>query len=241
MTRSTWTLVAAGALAATVVVWSAAASDVELWHEAPPGQPSQQQVDGEPDQVDDAEVVLPEFPGDRGEPGESPDLSLLVKIVVGLAAFVVLGLIVARLARLRGTGQRRRRPPDIVPLPEVDLADVVDDVAGDLRRRLSGGTPRNAIVQCWIVLEDAVAATGRGRLPSETSAEFTARVIGERSVDATAIGQLAGLYREARFSQHELHEHHRDAAMQAVERLRQQLRAATQAANDAPAEPAPIA
>ena len=123
---------------------------------------------------------------------------------------------------------------------------MVDDLADDLHRRLRGGTPRNAIVQCWIVLEDAVAATGHGRMPSETSAEFTARVIGERAVDATAIGELAALYREARFSRHELDEHHRGAAVEAVERLRRQLRSAAAsadaaAATQAPVEPAPSA
>lgn len=227
VTRSTWTLVAAGALASTVVVWSAAASDVELWHEAPPRERSEQQVDVEIDPVE-APEVLPEFPEEPGEPGDGPDLSLVFKIVLGLGAAVLLTLVVLRLLRLGGTGRRTRRQAAIVPLPEVDLAEVVDDVADDLYRRLASGTPRNAIVECWVVLEDAVAATGRGRRPSETSAEFTARVIGEHSVDATAIGRLAALYREARFSRHELAEDHRAAAVAAVESLRRQLRAPTE-------------
>ncbi len=236
MTRSTWTLVAAGALAATVVVWSAAASDVELWHDAPPRDRTEQRVDGEPEPVEVPEV-LPEMPDEPAEPGDGPDLSLPIKVVLGIGAVAVLVLIVRWLVRLAGGGRRRRRPPpEIVPLPEVDLADAVDEVADDLHQRLASGTPRNAIVRCWIVLEEAVAATGTGRLASETSAEFTARVIGERSVDATAIGDLAALYREARFSRHSLAEHHRQAAVAAVERLRQQLRATTDAAA---AEPAP--
>lgn len=221
MTRSTLTLVAAGALAATVVVWSAAASDVELWHEAPPGEPSRQEIEVEPEPVE-AEREPPEFPEAPDDPGEGPDLSWALPVLLAVIAAAVLALILRNVR----FGPRRPKPHDksIDPLPEIDLADVVDEVADDLHERLARGTPRNAIVECWVILEDAVAAAGRGRRPAETSAEFTARVIGEHSVDATAIDRLAALYREARFSHHELDEDHRDAAVAALESLRRQLR-----------------
>ena len=59
----------------------------------------------------------------------------------------------------------------------------------------------------------SVAATGLPRDPAETSTEFTERVIGTWDVDRLRLGDLAALYREARFSVHELDEAHRDRAI----------------------------
>ena len=76
---------------------------------------------------------------------------------------------------------------------------------------LRTGAPRNAIVAAWLDLETSVAATGLPRDPAETSTEFTERVIGTWDVDRLRLGDLAALYREARFSVHELGEAHRRA------------------------------
>jgi hypothetical protein len=78
---------------------------------------------------------------------------------------------------------------------------------------LRTGAPRNAIVAAWLDLENSVAATGLPRDPAETSTEFTERVIGTWEVDRLRLGDLAALYREARFSVHELEESHRERAL----------------------------
>jgi len=104
------------------------------------------------------------------------------------------------------------------PLPDaVDNRLQVD--ADAARVSLSEGPPRNAIVACWIQLEGDVAAAGMPRHVAETSSEYIERVIGESSVDAAPITELAGLYREARFSSHDLEHDYRVRAARALDRV----------------------
>ncbi|WP_020144526.1 DUF4129 domain-containing protein [Terracoccus sp. 273MFTsu3.1] len=142
----------------------------------------------------------------------SPVLVTLVQIVLVLAALVVL-VVLAQLVR----SLLRRRPhlelheePDFaVPLVPTELLEE----ARDRLRDLESGEPRNAIVAAWLGLETSAAATGLPRLPAETSTEYTERVIGVWPVDSARLGDLAALYREARFSVHDLGESHRDRAI----------------------------
>ena len=92
-------------------------------------------------------------------------------------------------------------------------------------RTSSTGAPRNAIVAAWLDLETSAAATGLPRLPAETSTEYTERVIGAWPVDRERLGDLAALYREARFSVHELGESHRDRAISDLRVLHRRPRA----------------
>ncbi len=59
--------------------------------------------------------------------------------------------------------------------------------------------------------------------PSETSAELTVRVLHHLDVDPRPVARLAALYREARFSEHELGEDARADARTALEQLRRDL------------------
>jgi hypothetical protein len=88
---------------------------------------------------------------------------------------------------------------------------------------LAQGSPRNAIVECWLRLEEDVAAAGLPRHVSETSAEFTTRVLGWYAIDPAPIADLAALYREARFSRHELGQGERDRALVALRRVHAML------------------
>jgi hypothetical protein len=78
-------------------------------------------------------------------------------------------------------------------------------------------------VACWLRLEQVIAAAGFPRHRSETSAEFTVRVLKVLDVDPRAISALARLYREARFSTHELGEDARTTAESALLRLHEDL------------------
>jgi hypothetical protein len=51
-------------------------------------------------------------------------------------------------------------------------------------------------------------------------------VLGELDVSAEAIGRLTGLYEQARFSEHEVDARMKEDAIDAVENIRDQLRAA---------------
>ncbi len=147
------------------------------------------------------------------------------------AALQVIGLIAVLLAaafavsetaatrfprRWRERQQRKRQPFD--PLPEVQeqVLTVDTDAA---RSALRTGAPRNAIVACWLRLEHDAAMAGLERSASETAAEYVERVVTASSIDPQPIRELAALYREARFSEHELGEDHRVAAIAALDRV----------------------
>ena len=121
------------------------------------------------------------------------------------------------------------------PKPRTAIGDLVEPVIADVPRELAdasadsdmllaGGTPRNAIVACWVRLERAAGEAGLTRRAAETSAEFTERVLARYVVDAAALTELADLYREARFSTHPLNESHRQRARAALDELHRQLR-----------------
>ena len=141
----------------------------------------------------------------------SPFLIALVQIVLVLTAVIVLAVLVRILVALW------RRPR--ITLHE-DPSFEIPDVPVELLRT---GAPRNAIVAAWLDLETAVAATGLPRDPAETSTEFTERVIGTWEIDRLRLGDLAALYREARFSVHELDESHRERALRDLETLHADL------------------
>ena len=82
-------------------------------------------------------------------------------------------------------------------LDEVAAAITADAEAQ--QSALRRGTPRNAIVECWLRLEAAVVAAGVPRNPADTSTELTQRVLatrhdrsdGDRHVSPRSTGKLA--------------------------------------------------
>ncbi len=92
-------------------------------------------------------------------------------------------------------------------------------------RRWRRGSPRNAIVACWLRLEELAGEAGVPAHPTETSTEFTARVLGSLAFDPAMINGFARLYREARFSRHELGEPARRAAVAALRSLHDDIEA----------------
>lgn len=146
-------------------------------------------------------------------------LKLLIVAVVALVLFMV----------IRDLWQRRpQRLPDqaqaggpLDTLPEVLLEGAVARM-----EELETGTPTDAIVACWVRLEEEVAAAGMKQDRSRTSTEVVARVLGQHAVDADALAELAALYREARFSDHALTEADRARARDALTTVHVDLRRA---------------
>lgn len=146
-------------------------------------------------------------------------LKLLIVAVVALVLFMV----------IRDLWQRRpQRLPDqaqaggpLDTLPEVLLEGAVARM-----EELETGTPTDAIVACWVRLEEEVAAAGMKQDRSRTSTEVVARVLGQYAVDADALAELAALYREARFSDHALTEADRARARDALTTVHVDLRRA---------------
>ncbi len=151
----------------------------------------------------------------------SPLWGLLVQVVIALVAIGVLAVLAqVVIAVLRRPRVLRHDEPgfEAPAVPEELLAGARAGI--DL---LLTGEPRNAIVAAWLSLETAAAATGLPRDPAETSTEYTARVIGTWAVDRDRLADLAALYREARFSVHDLGEGHRDRAVSDLQVLHADL------------------
>lgn len=224
MGRRVTSIVIAFVLTSALFAAVATSGGVGLWAE-PQWEPSpqtQEPVESDASSSIDEFPVEPETSG--REPLEFPDWIEAIFRVVLIAA--VVGLLIAlaiaawrRRPRLRW--RRRLVGEDFEVLPDVAAA-IVDEAAAQ-RTVLRSGTPRNAIVQCWLRLEHDVANVGLTRNPADTSAEFTERVLSRYTVDSAAIHELSALYREARFSEHALDESARTAALDALERLHQAL------------------
>lgn len=155
------------------------------------------------------------------------------EIVVMTLGLIVLALLLLAIVLGRRYVKKRREYGGLAGFdPDVDISDIDDApelpdiVAGGIEARLAAlasGSPRNAIVACWLDLEEVASRGGLPRQPAETSTEFTARVLSTYAVDSHAITALAALYREARFSVHPLTEAHRAAALAALQQLHADL------------------
>ncbi len=112
---------------------------------------------------------------------------------------------------------------DFEPLPPHEIADAIEQDAEARLAAVETGGPRDGIVACWLRLEETVAACGVPPRPAETSTELVTRVLRSLDVDPRPVATLARLYREARFSEHELDEGSREQARVALHSLSQDL------------------
>jgi hypothetical protein len=148
----------------------------------------------------------------------------VVGTVLRYALFAWLLLLVVRGARwlvddLRARHNREPRP-DVVDFDVLDdPAPLVDEMRRDAAEQLEllfGGEPRNAIVAAWDRFEEQAERVGVARKLWETSSEFTLRLLDAVAAAPPAVSRLAVLYREARFSEHEITEANRQAAVEAL-------------------------
>ncbi|TFH20469.1 MAG: DUF4129 domain-containing protein, partial [Acidimicrobiales bacterium] len=176
-------------------------------------------------------TITPAIATETGiEPRAPLELPAIVELIARLVFYGCLIVFAVALAvfawryrpRLRWPRRRRRPPTDFDVLDDV-AASVTADADAQLAA-LHRGAPRNAIVECWIRLEGAVIAAGVDRVPADTSAELTQRVLSTHQVDRAAISALAALYREARFSEHPMGEESRLAAIRALDAVHDGLR-----------------
>lgn len=143
------------------------------------------------------------------EETQAADPAQVWRVLGGIALTLLLAVVVLAIRVIR----RRRR----AALPESareapDRALLTDRRAARQARMVREGSPREAIIATWLDLERLVATAGVPRRPSETSSELVVRVLDDREVPAAALTDLAALFREARFSTHELTEALRERA-----------------------------
>ena len=182
--------------------------------------------------------VPPERKIAYGSGGDYKLIQVLFSGVGILGALVLVALVVALFVGLGsavGSIRVRRRP-------RARAVAVLDDSLGDARATSSAarlgeaveaglvdleeGDPRRAVIAAWRRLEIAAADAGTARSPAETPAELTTRVLSAHAVSPVTLTRLADLYREARYSRHQVDERHRVEARRALERLRTELTAA---------------
>lgn len=220
MDRRTVAIAGAGGAALVLLIRVATADPVRMWHEPT------RTLEGRTREV----VMLPSgedlprtavtFPQLETNGQQSVPVPFNV---ADLMLFLLLIVVVVALLLWRHLRDADAEPFDTLPDVQGALADVVPG----LEHVLASGKPRDAIVACWVQLELRVARTGLQRDHAETSTEFTERVLDTYAVDRRTIRSLADLYREARFSRHELDEHHRASATAALAELKAQLLRAT--------------
>jgi uncharacterized protein DUF4129 len=159
----------------------------------------------------------------------SPVGDLFVNVLTVLfvaAALVLAGLLlvaaVRGLRRLRDAVRERHGEADpeatgfaVVSTPQ-RLARALSEDADRQRSLLAEGSPRNGIVRCWHRFEQLAEEAGLGRRAWETPGEFALRVLTTVDADEDAAYRLTLLYREARFSHHELPESAREDALEAL-------------------------
>jgi hypothetical protein len=162
--------------------------------------------------------------------GDGKGLLHVMALVLNLATVAVAVLLVVWLVRWlrRLRWVRRARVARIAAVEQTafDVLQPSEAVARELlsdadaqRTALTGGTPRNGIVECWHRFELAAAAAGVDRQVWETSSEHTLRILNLVEAAPAPVSRLAGLYREARFSEHELTEADRAAALESLDEI----------------------
>ncbi|WP_050758179.1 DUF4129 domain-containing protein [Xylanimonas cellulosilytica] len=220
------------ALLLAVVVGGAAAG--EYWRLDPTAAPTFDApvLPPPPPPPDPAPSMLPVPPGTGA--GSTPWflLALLVLAVV----LLLLGTAYAVRQMLAGRAEPMPEPmdPDILvsgvhaAAGTIDLPVLVDAVEAALARLDAAGTPTDAVVAAWVLLEEAAAAHGWERHPSQTSTEFTAQLLDVSPAPPEHTATLRGLYQRARFTDHPVTPEH-------VAQARTALAAIARALDGAPA------
>jgi hypothetical protein len=163
-------------------------------------------------------------PGPRPEelpPGDWWSGVWTALLYLAVFVFAVLIVVMIYLAITTRSTNRRPKPMDPEQPPDEQLIEAVETGLAAIDR----GTPNDAVIACWVALEDAAAAAGVARDASETAAEFTVRVLALNGVSAADLHTLADLYREARYSDHASTEETRTKAHAALSSLRDDLTA----------------
>ena len=185
----------------------------------------------------DPTYSIPPPPGGSGLPREGLFHNNRVFMALGwiikiLALLCVLWLLYYGSRRLLQYLSERKprakpKPPEHI---EFDVLDDPEPMVEEIRRDadeqfelLLGGHPRNAIVACWDRFEEQAERVHASRRPWETSSEFTLRLLEAVSADAAAVSRLEALYREARFSEHDIDEGRRQSAVEALRTIHASL------------------
>lgn len=205
---------------------AAAAAHSSLWlPEVEPDSPVFAPRQPLPEPPDGAIPPPPLSPEEEPESTGLPWLGDLVVLGWLAGALVVLGLLLRALTRRHRAGSRLRQlqprlrkhrqqdPAALLAALDEGLTALSDDDAD----------PRRAVIGCWVRLTEAAQAAGVPGYPTDTAEDLVLRLLRAHQVSEPVLAELADVYRLARFTTHEVDESMREAARQALRRLRDQL------------------
>jgi hypothetical protein len=119
--------------------------------------------------------------------------------------------------------RRRARGEVREPFLAHAIAAAVDESLDDLRAELD---PRKAVIAAYARLERVLARHGLPRRSSEAPFEYLGRMLADVAVTPAAARRLTALFERAKFSQHEVGVEMKEEAIEALETVRDDLRAA---------------
>ena len=154
--------------------------------------------------------VVPVIPHPAGSapPAGAGTAAVFVAVALAMvAALVVAALWLRRRAQAGGTSHRQAAEP-------APLAAAV--AAGSTALGAAAGA-RQAIIACYAAMEDTLAAAGSPRRVADTPEELLRRAEGDGIIRTPAARTLTALFREARFSPHQLAGNQRQAARAALD------------------------
>jgi hypothetical protein len=186
-------------------------------------------------QVEEEAPLLPTEPIRPSEPaaesGSTPTapglpgwMTTAALAVLGVAALVLIGLVIWAIVRDQARRRGRR------PVPQRDRTDA--NTAEDLVAALDAGLeelsdadrdPRRAVIACWVRLEQAAAAAGTPRHAGDSPTDLVGRLLREQQVDAGVLAALLEVYRQARYATRTVDDQMRARARSALQRLRADL------------------
>ena len=152
---------------------------------------------------------------------------LVLACLIGLLLAVGVTFLVLRWLRGRGVPQEIGGAP--LPASRDEQDDSALNEAVLAGREALEGEARAAIIACYAAMEDSLAAAGVPRLESDSPADLLARAANHGTLDGPAPGQLAALFREARYSSHPMNAAHLGQARAALDEIAAQLAAREQA------------
>ncbi len=207
--------IAIAVFVALIMVWGASSGDPVV---RPPNTTFEFQ-----DPPSNPPPAQPTFDIAPQQPTDTPEASSSINwVLIGqLLALMVLAYLLFRWFR-----RQTVTVADTFVEPVDELEQLLEATAVDTEAPAFTGEPRNAVVGCWVALEDGLAASGVVPERSETSLDLTLRVLTRWEVDPVTLATLAELYREARFSRHLITTAQRDAAIAALSEIHASLRRA---------------
>jgi hypothetical protein len=154
----------------------------------------------------------PAIPGNyRPEFATGPVLVVLVLLAIAIATWYL------------SYRARRRRLAPASELLAPTLADVLEETLDDLRGEADA---RRAVIAAYARMERALAAYGLPRSQAEAPDEYLQRIFSDLDVSRRATSRLTALFSRARFSSHDVAAEMKEEAIDALETVREELRAA---------------